>query len=238
MPPPLLLSSAQGLSPCLCLSIALILASSLMTWAEEINSQSHNSRYELLGLSAQPASLESGQSSGFAASYSYALSPATEGGLSIRLGVLLSYEELSENSLAWSVDHHMTRLSLEQESAWNMGRGSFGLAFGIAGLQIFENQSRLQAGRLAQEGRGSVASELILSRQAQLSLFELNLTPTTRLKLIEGSWGTLGLSGRFMLAYHPFQSKLPSTLSPLTWGALFGFYLSPSSRSEVQGDER
>ena len=214
----------------LLISAFLCTYSASHSWAQEPESEEYvsgRSSIALIGLSAQPASLESGQSTGVAINYTHLLSPPKERGIQFRLGGLMSYEEVNENSLAWSVHHQILRLGVEQENTWQLGRGSFGLTLGLAGLTIMERQTRLQAKRLAQ---GEDQKELALYREASVFLPEVSIAPTSRLKLIQRPWGTIGLLGRLMFTYHPLNDELPRDVKELSWGALFGVFFTPSSR--------
>ena len=105
----------------LLISAFLCTYSASHSWAQEPESEEYvsgRSSIALIGLSAQPASLESGQSTGVAINYTHLLSPPKERGIQFRLGGLMSYEEVNENSLAWSVHHQILRLGVEQENTW------------------------------------------------------------------------------------------------------------------------
>ena len=180
----------------------------------------------LLGFSAQPTALESGQSKGILTRYSYLNQTSSKQqqclqGFSWGWLGLLRYGQVTENSLAWSVNQLELGSLVGLQGAWTIGRGRLSLSMTGGGQWVIETQDRLQGERLSQNSTGNTEN-IALQRSASLWIPEINLAPALELNLVNTDWGGIGLVSRLEFAYHFFTEELAFDVDPYTWGVQFG----------------
>ena len=204
-------------------------------WAQ--CSVTHPQRVELGGGSQQASALETAQASQvYLAYFRHMVSQGRmnnkicDQSFQLSYGLSATYAQAHENSLVWSVIHNEINLNLALENAWRSGLGTFGLKTALGAIWLLESQERLQASRLKSDmlsnDVANASSQFTLSRQAQQVLPLFRISPFTRLKALESSWGELGLSTELNLDYRLLNQNIPSSVTPWAWGIRLGLYIT------------
>ena len=222
--------------PSIVLLLCVIVCHFLLIY-EEANACSQH-HLGLLGFSAQPAALETGQTSGLVGSYAYLNRPGSAKqtahdcaqGLSLGIVSILRYGQVQENSRVWSVSQQEIGSLLGLQTNWGIGKGRLSLSLSGGGQWIRETQDRLQGDRLSQSTTENT-EDISLQRSASIWIPEINLAPSIELHLINSPWGPIGLLSRLEFAYHFFITDIPNGITPLTWGIQLGLTMTLALQS-------